>query len=198
MKLTAREIVLGLVTVSVLLFGVSSLMVKSRIAVWKDLLAQQEAVVKEIDRSKRLHGDKDRWARDYEAVKSLVNVFPADQRVDVHFMTIMDGVAAKHGVTIAKRQPGEEKQIGDMFEMPIECNDVEGSQEAITRFLFDLQASGAMMDIRQLWLKPRGGGILRGRFTLYCAYMKEPKGREKREDTRPIKRKGDRAPGGRT
>lgn len=193
--MTAREMVLGLVTGTILLFGVSSIMINSRLGAWKDLLAKQDAAATEIAKLKYLYDDKGRWDEEYESMKSKVNVFPADQRVDVHFMTLMDSAAAKNNVTISKRQPGEEKKEGDMFELPIECTDVEGSQEDITRFLFDLEGTGAMMDVRQLWLKPKGGGVLRGRFTLYCAYMREQKSREKGNETKPVRRKNERAGG---
>jgi hypothetical protein len=56
--------------------------------------------------------------------------------------------------------------------LPIECREWEASLDALVRFLFELQSEGAMLDIRQLLIKPRGQGILRGRFTLYCAYAR--------------------------
>ena len=73
---------------------------------------------------------------------------------------------------ISKRQPGEEKQQGEVYELPIECREWEGSLDAITHFLFDLQSEGAMMDIRHLLIKPKGEGVLGGRFWLHCAYTR--------------------------
>ena len=63
--------------------------------------------------------------------------------------------------------------MGDVFELPIEVRDWEGSLEALVGFLFELQSQGAMLDIRHLVMKPNEKKVLRGRFVLYCAYTRE-------------------------
>jgi hypothetical protein len=50
--------------------------------------------------------------------------------------------------------------------------------DAIVKFLYDLQSQGAMMDVRKLMMKPhgvapQGGYLMKGRFSLTCAYTKE-------------------------
>ena len=92
--------------------------------------------------------------------------------MDVYWLALMDEIAAKRGVAIANRKVGEEKKVGDVYELPIEVKDWEGKLEAITYFMFDLRAAGAMMDLRQLYIKPKEDRSLRGRFMLYCAYTR--------------------------
>jgi hypothetical protein len=60
-----------------------------------------------------------------------------------------------------------------VYELAIDCREWEATLDPLVRFLFDLQSEGAMFDVRQLMIKPKGKGVLRGRFALYCAYTRE-------------------------
>jgi len=104
----------------------------------------------------------------------MLPTLPAGRNTDVHWLELMDNMASKNGIKIIKRQAGEEKKMGEVYELPVECKEWEGSLDSMSHFLFDMQSEGGMLDIRQLLVKPTGKDVLRGRFTLYCAYMKEP------------------------
>ena len=66
----------------------------------------------------------DKWIKDFQELNKQVPPFPADKKMDVHWLSVMDDVASKHGVVISKRQVGEEKRTGDLYEMPIETSSV--------------------------------------------------------------------------
>ena len=72
-------------------------------------------------------------------------------------------------------QVGAEKPVGDVFEIAIECKEWEGSLDALVHFLYDLESAGVMLDMRQMFMRPHptNRGLLRGTFTLHCAYMRE-------------------------
>jgi len=92
----------------------------------------------------------------------------------------MDSVATRNGFTIARRQTGKEAEVGDVYELPIDCKDWEGSLESLVKFLYDLNREGAMLDVRQLYVRPSNKpGYLKGTFTLYCAYMRGDVEKEK-------------------
>ena len=81
---------------------------------------------------------------------------------------------------ILKRQVGEEEKHGDVYELPIDCRDWEATLDSLTHFLFDLQAENAMLDVRQLLIRPnKDASKLRGRFLLNCAYTRGPGTEEK-------------------
>jgi Tfp pilus assembly protein PilO len=172
-KIAPREMVLGLATVAVALFAVTLMVAKPRIQKWKSLGEQQKEVKVQIDRARKLIADKQKWEKQYKEMSKLMPTLPAAKNPDAYWLEIMDNIAAKNGVKISKRQAGEEKKQGDIYELPVECKEWEGTLDATVHFLFDMQSEGAMLDIRQLLVKPQGKGILRGRFTLYCAYMRE-------------------------
>jgi hypothetical protein len=173
MKFTPREASLGVATLAVVVFGGTAILAKPRIERWKSVREAQGSVRGEIEGDRKLVDRRPYWeARHQELTRSLPR-FPANRKMDVHWLSVMDRQATKNNLRIGNRQAGDEKDLGDVFEMPIECKDWDGTLEAIVRFLYDLQAEGAMFDIRYLWIKPKEKDILRGHFTLYCAYTRE-------------------------
>jgi hypothetical protein len=178
MKMSRREAVFGLATGIVALFGLSAIVMKSKIEEWKEIRKAQGKCLEQIQKDRITAGERDRWSKRFEEINKVVPPFPADKKMDVHWLSVMDGLASKDGVVISKRRVGEEKRIGDLYEIPIECQECEGNLEAVVRFLFDLQEQGAMLDIRQLLLKPKSATALRGRFTLYCAYIRQAAGKQ--------------------
>jgi hypothetical protein len=141
---------------------------------WKELRAQQAEMRHLTETDRRLVGERGKSEKRFEELSRNLPAFAPDKKMDVHWLSVMDDLAAKHNVQISKRQAGEEKKIGDVYELSIECLAWEASLDALIHFLFDLQASGAMLDVRQLLIKPKSPGLLGGRFSLSCAYTRSP------------------------
>ena len=174
MKFSRREAVLLFVTVAAALFGVTAIMARPRIDDWRALRRQREQTLYEIDLDRQLISQRDRWAGHLDELSRLLPQFPPDKKMDIHWLSVMDSAANSRGLRITKRQVGEEQQQGDVYELAIECREWEGTLDGMVRFLADLQSEGAMLDVRQLLVKPKPEGGLRGRFTLYCAYTRAP------------------------
>jgi Tfp pilus assembly protein PilO len=193
MRVSDRELLLATVTGAAILLGVSYLFVKPKWEQMKSLREEQAGVRKEIEQYRSAAMEREKWQKEMESVKGMLAKYPADQAMDVVWLSAMDNKARKNGVNITKRKAGEEKQVGDVYELPIECSDWEGSLSALTHFLFELQNEGAMFDVRQLKAtQVRGSGELRGGFTLFCAYIKEgarkqpPRGASGRQSPRVL------------
>lgn len=86
----------------------------------------------------------------------------------------MDSLATANNLSISRRQAGKEISVGDVYELPIEVKDWEGSLESLVKFLYALQSDdGAMLNVRALYMRPSSRrGFLKGTFTLACAYMR--------------------------
>ncbi len=119
------------------------------------------------------------WEQSYLEKAGMMPVFEEGRQVETHWLGVLDRVASRNHLSVIRRQAGEERQDGDVFEMPIECKEWEGSLESLVGFLYDIHAEGAMLDVRKLYIRPntsKRSGI-RGSFTLYCAYLRgEPAG----------------------
>jgi hypothetical protein len=173
MNVSSREMMLGILTGSIVLFGATILIGRPRVAQLGEIRQRQEQVNLEIQTYRALNGQRGRWDREQDALKGLMARFPAEQNMDVHWLSVMDRIAAKNGLSIMRRRANPEELQGDVHRMVIECPEWEGTLDALVKFLFDLQSEGAMFDVRQLRIKTGKRDILQGGFTLSCTYVKD-------------------------
>jgi hypothetical protein len=176
-----REIVLALVTVTVALFGGTWILAGPKLDQWRQLRREQKTVLARIERDKNLVARKEEWEQRFREMRKLLPQFAAGEKMEVHWLSFMDKLAAQHDVTILKRRAKGEIQEGDVFELPIEVpHDAwQGTLDGLIHFLFELQSEGAMLDVRQLLIRPKAGNVLKGRFLLHCAYTREAEGEQK-------------------
>ncbi len=172
MRITSREMTLGLVTLTVGLFGGTFLLARPRLVEWQRLGREQARLEREIRRDRELVEKRAEWASRFDALSEAMPQYGVNQKTDILWLSTIDAVARKHGLEIRRIEAGEERQQGDVYELPIECNEWEGTLDSLVHFLFDLQSRGAMLDVRFLLIKPRAGKVLRGRFSLSCAYTR--------------------------
>jgi len=173
MTVNRRELTLMAITGAAALFGLSSLAARSRIEEWQQLRIERERLESVIEQSRRLVADEDSWMERLEAVRHRMPSFPGDARMDVHWLGVVERLAARHGLRITRLQAGRERVSGDIYELPIEISDSEGTLEAFIHFLFELEGEGAMIDVRYLRLRPKDDTIRTGRISLLCAYTRE-------------------------
>ncbi len=175
MSISPREQVLLGMTLVVLLYGTLGLTARGRLEILRELRAERNEQQRLLDDRELLISQRAEWESQYAGLRDLMPVFDPVRRVDTYWLGIMDRLAAKNNLSIVRRQVGSERQVGDVFEMPIDCKDWEGSLEALVGFLYDIQAEGAMLDMRQMFIRPtpKKPALLRGSFTLYCAYLRD-------------------------
>ena len=170
---TSREKTMLLVAVVAVLYAAAALSFKKQATNWKASQRLYASAQKKLQEERELIAAKDEWTAKYERLRGLMPVFPYDKDVDTHWLNIMDSTATRNGFTIARRQTSKEVEVGDVYELPIDCKDWEGTLESLVKFLYDLHQEGAMLDVRQLFVRPSNRpGFLKGTFTLYCAYMR--------------------------
>jgi hypothetical protein len=175
MTVSPREKALALITLTALLYGALGLTVRGRLEMLRALRQEHRARQTLLAERRALVAQGDEWARQYAELQDLMPVFEAGRRVDTYWLAIMDRLAAKNNFSILRRQVGSEQPAGDVHELPIDCKEWEGSLESLVGFLYDLQAEGAMLDVRQMYIRPapNNPALLRGSFTLFCAYLRE-------------------------
>lgn len=174
MSLSRREQVLGTVTLLALLFGGVGFTARKQLDLWREKGARVDELRRLRATERELVEMGPLWRERYEKVRDQMPVFEPGRQVDTHWMSRMDALADTHGVRILRRQVGREELVGDVYEFSIECREWEGTLEAFIRFLHAMQAEGAMLDVRDLLVRPHPSakGMLRGSFTLFCAYMR--------------------------
>ena len=172
MRLSSREVVLGFLALSVIMFGGIGLLARPRFQELKTIRAEQLSLLQQVEEDKALVAERASYEEELNELSKRLPRFPVGKKMDIHWLSIMDNLALKHGVNISKRQAGDEKRNGDLYELGIECKEWESELDAMVHFLFDLQEEGAMLDVQQLLIKPKGNNMLRGRFFLNCAYTR--------------------------
>lgn len=176
MIISDKEKSLLIVTVVFMLYAAVGLTVRKRIDAFRELRAAQEDKVRLLGEYENLIAQRPQWEAAYAEKSDLMPVFGTGKQVETYWLGILDRLAQKNQLSIVRRQAGDERQVGDVYEMPIECKEWEGDLDALVSFLYDLHAEGAMLDVRRLFVRPAGtsgkSSGLRGSFTVYCAYMR--------------------------
>ena len=172
MNVSPRELMLLEATLAIALFGGTAVLARPKFEEWKLVRKGQAQTRQDIELDERLLSQRDTWEAKFDELKSELPEHDQGQRVDVHWMRLMQKLATQHEVEIKKRQVGEEIQSGDVYELPIKCLEWEGDLNSLVRFLYDLQSQGGTLDVRELLIKPNKKKALRGRFLLYCAYTR--------------------------
>ena len=170
-----REKALLIATGVFFLYALLGLTLRKHIVAFNDLRRDRQSKQEIYKQYLSLIGQHNIWSDTYKEKASLMPVFGQDRQVETYWLSVLDRLATKNGLTIVRRQTGEEKQEGDVYELAIDCKEWEGSLESLVGFLYDVHSEGAMLVVRRLFVRPatgRSGAGLRGNFTLYCAYMR--------------------------
>lgn len=127
-------------------------------------------------REDRLIRQTAKWNNAYEAERAKMPTFEEDEKgIDVKFLSRMETLSQENAMTISRRQPGQEQEVGDVYELPVTVNDWEGSLDNLVKFIYALERDeDNMFDLSSLTVKPSAShrGYLKGSFVLTCAYMR--------------------------
>ncbi|MBO4288053.1 MAG: hypothetical protein J5985_07820 [Kiritimatiellae bacterium] len=155
------------------LYAILAFSYRQQMEKWAIVRKIHATAEKKLADEDKLISQRKEWNKRYDEMQALMPVFPDDKDVDTYWLSLMDSVARTNNLAIARRQAGTEVEVGDVFELPIDCKDWEGSLRSLVYFLWSLNQKGAMLDIRQMFIRPsQRAGFLRGTFTLCCAYMR--------------------------
>ena len=173
MKITPRETILGMATAGAALYAGLIYLGSGQLDTWRLLRTEKAQLQDSILRSTALVEERSEWEQQMESLQTLMPMFPRDKQMDVHWLSEVEGKAARNELRILRHEVGNEQQEGPIYELPVYCRRWEGTLDALVHFLFDLQGEGAMLDVRYLHIKPKDKLIHDGRFDLFCAYRRE-------------------------
>jgi len=174
--ISSKEKNMLLIGAVVVLYGIAAVCYKTQMPNWKKEQKIYQSAEKKLQDERALIAARETWKDEYETVRELMPVFPYDKDVDTHWLRIIGAVASEKGLgTPQNFQPSKEAEVGDVYELPIDCKTWEGSLDSLVTFLYELGTQeNAMMDVRKLFIQTVNNkpGTLRGSFTLYSAYMR--------------------------
>lgn len=181
MKISQREMTLGVATLASLLIGVTWYVIDGEMAEHKAKKVEIERLENQMRLDNRRIKMQDDWISELNSLQKDLRVFDVKQKnVSPDLMKTVNAIATKHGLNITRNQPRPEKPTDDLFEMAINCP-WEGELGALVGFLAELQQQGVRYDIRSLNIVPVGknSGRLKGSMLIHCAYTKKALPKEK-------------------
>jgi Tfp pilus assembly protein PilO len=174
MKISTRELGLVWITAVAVLAGGAYWWADPRLLALREQQAAAEQVVRARQVAEHELGRREEYREALRDFRSQLPRHAANARVTADLLKMIEKTAAESGVVLLKREPEEERQLGDLFEVSINCT-WEGTLEALVRFLYAIQSQGAILDVSFINVAPKPGQaeMLKGRFTVDCAYSRE-------------------------
>ncbi|MEA2069043.1 MAG: hypothetical protein U9P12_07575 [Verrucomicrobiota bacterium] len=176
MKISQREMFLGVATLAAVLVGLTWYIVDGKADEYKAKAVEIEQLGQQISYHQNAIKMQENWLGELNELQKDLRVFDIKQKsVSPELMKTIKSISNKHGLDITRNNPRSEKPTGDLFELGINCT-WEGTIESMVGFLADLQQQGVRYDIRSLNVKPAGKntGRLSGNMLINCAYTKKP------------------------
>ncbi len=173
MTLTRRETRLALMTLAIVLVGLTFWVGEPKYEEWKRLSTEAEALHQRRVIAERLMSQKPELDSRLEVLRETLPAHPAELDVTSQILRNLQRTADEHGLTLLRREPDRERPIGDLYELAVTCT-WEGELRALVHFLYALQSQGAIVDVRQLTIAPVQGAPnrLRGNLTVDYAYSR--------------------------
>ncbi len=176
MKITQREMILGVATLTAVLAGFTWYIVDSKVDGWKSKANEIEKSEQQARHYRTAIRMQENWLDELNELQGGLRVFDSQKHsVSPELMKTIKAISSKHGLDITRSQPYGEKSTDDLFELGINCT-WQGRIETMVSFLTDLQQQGVRYDVRQLNITPVGKntGELKGNMVIHCAYTRKP------------------------
>lgn len=170
-----EKALVAMIVVIVLFAGAAATWFLYADAAWKKAAKQYERTVATYEKEERLIAQKRKWNDAYESEKAAMPIFAEGQATDTTWLRKVEEIAKLNNVLITQSTYGKETEAGDVLELPIEVRNLEGSLEAIVKFMHTLENSDeGMFDIKEITLQPNKSkkGYLKGSMSITCAYMR--------------------------
>ena len=174
MKISNREIVIGMITLAVILFGFTYWMAGSKIAEQREMKSGKIRLRRQIELHKRILDEKENWIGRLDALQSQLPTYGRKTSVNVELPKKIKRIADHHGLDLPQTQPVGEEQVGSLYELSVRC-EWQGSLDALVHFLYELHEQGIRFDVRKIDIKPvaKQKDMLKGSMIINCAYRRE-------------------------
>ncbi|QBG46208.1 hypothetical protein EGM51_01865 [Verrucomicrobia bacterium S94] len=178
MKISQREMILGVATLTLIMGGLTYIVIHNKMAVHRTNKTKIENLKQQILLDEARIRMQQNWIEELNERQKDLRVFDTEQRsVSPELMKSINSIAGRHGLHITRNQPRSENPTGDLFELPINCV-WDGTLESLVNFLTELQQQGVRYDVRSLTVQPAGknSGKLKGNMVIHCVYTRKPGG----------------------
>ena len=174
MKISQREIIIGLITLFAALFGVTYMFGESKMTEHRNLVDEKERLEYEIERNKHFIEAQGTWTNRLAELQAQLPVYAASlSSVSGKLLTNIRNIADSTGLDLTQTRANDEKQTGSLFQTSVICN-WQGELEELVHFLYQINEQGLRYDVRELSIRPdaKAPNVLRGDLIIDCAYRR--------------------------
>ena len=173
MKISTRETILGLGTLTAILIAFTYSMGSTQFAKHREMKQEKVRLERQIKLHQRILDQQSKWQEPLTALQEQLPTYGPRKSVEVELPKTIKRLADKSGLNLPLTQPQGEDQIGTLYELKVRC-DWQGSLEQIVRFLYTIHQEGIRFDVRQITIKPVAKKIdqLKGTMVINCAYYR--------------------------
>ncbi len=167
--------ILGVVTTLVVLLAGTYWLAGPKIAEWKEIDKKMAGLASGMQVTQHLIEQRPTWEMRLTDLRKDLPRHTVSKEVTAELLKNLEQTARQHGLSLLRREPGQEENMGDnLYEVAIHCT-WEGDLKALVHFLYAIQMQGVILDIRQLTVTPLQGENekLKGSFTVDCAYSRQ-------------------------
>lgn len=174
MKISKREMVIGVATLFTVLFGLTYGLGGSKIEEQRTMAEQKTRLLRQIKLHKRILEEQKNWTGRLEELQSQLPVYGQRVSVNGEILKTIKRMADKHKLDLTKSRTDPESAVGNLFELSVIC-DWEGELDALVHFLYEINEQGLRFDVRELTIRPdaKRAGIIRGDMIIDCAYRRD-------------------------
>ncbi|NCD33434.1 MAG: hypothetical protein EOL87_08475 [Spartobacteria bacterium] len=175
MKISARELILLGLTITVLLLGGTYWWGEPQVKKMQEDRQLLSMLQQTREHAQHLLSRRKSYEDKLNAFRDVLPKHAMDARVTAELLRLLEKTAREQQLVLLKREPEEEKQLGEIYETAVDCT-WEGSLEAIVRFMYTMQSQGAVLDVSYITMVPTPNQVdlLKGRFTVDFAYRRVP------------------------
>lgn len=171
MTLNTREIRLAMGTLILVLVVFGGVLIKDKVAEWVELADTKDGEELVISKYQARIARKAGYLRRIETIKLVLPEYPVGRDVKSQLLQQLNGLAARHRLGITSVDPDKEREVGELGLYRLSVSVAwSGDLEQLTRFLFDMQQQGAVIDVRQLTVKADPRANLSGSMKIDFAY----------------------------
>jgi len=173
MIFSRRDYHLVLITLGVLLAGMTYLLAAPMIGQWKQAAVVRERLERDRGVAERILSTRGEWEGKLGELRATLPRYGMTEAVGAELLRQVRRLADENRVITTRITPDAEKSIGDLYEQAIEVS-WEAGLEPLVRFLYAVQVAGATLDIRQMTMTPSQGDQLKGNLKIFFAYQRVP------------------------
>ena len=154
MKITERERRLLGATITIIVLGISYLLMTPLQHSWRDTGARFKKQQRERQMVRATIQREPLWQKQYDELKQRLGQRAESFQQSSDVQKKLLELVASCGVQMTSRRELPEEDKGVYRVLPVQCS-VEATTESLVRFLFALQTGAGFMSVEQLQVSPR-------------------------------------------